>query len=50
MPGERAETALDELFAATAATATALAGVEELREPAPLAARAVKPRATVAAG
>jgi FMN reductase len=44
-PGERAGAALDELFAATAATAAALAGVDELLEPAPLAARAIKPRA-----
>jgi FMN reductase len=43
VPGEGAETALDELLAGTAATAAALAGVEELRAPAPLAARAVKP-------
>jgi FMN reductase len=45
VPGERAATALDELFAGTAATATALDGVEALREPPPLAARAIKPRA-----
>jgi FMN reductase len=44
-PGERAETLLDQLFASTVATAAALAGVEELAEPSPLAARAIKPRA-----
>jgi FMN reductase len=44
VPGERAETALDELFAGVAATAAALDGVEELRAPTPLAARAIKPR------
>jgi FMN reductase len=45
VPGERAETALDELFAATVATASALDGVDAAAGPAPLAARAVKPRA-----
>jgi FMN reductase len=44
VPGERAATALDELFAGTAATAAALDGVEALLEPPPLAARAIKPR------
>jgi FMN reductase len=44
VPGERAATLLDELFAGTVATAAALAGVEELREPTPLAAKAIKPR------
>jgi FMN reductase len=44
VPGERAATVLDELFAGTVATAAALAGVEALREPSPLAARAIKPR------
>jgi FMN reductase len=45
VPGERAETALDELFAATAATAAALDGVTDLLAPAPLAGKAIKPRA-----
>ncbi len=45
VPVERAEIALDQLLAATAAVAGALAGVEALGAPAPLAARAVKPRA-----
>lgn len=44
VPGERAATVLDQLFAATAAAATALDGVEALAEPTPLAARAIKPR------
>jgi FMN reductase len=44
VPGERAATLLDQLFAATVATAAALDGVEEIREPSPLAARAIKPR------
>lgn len=44
VPGERAEAALDQLFAGVHATATALGGVEELLEPTPLAARAIKPR------
>jgi FMN reductase len=44
VPGERAATALDELFAGTVATAAALAGVEALRDPSPLAAKAIKPR------
>jgi FMN reductase len=44
VPGERAATVLDQLFAATAATATALDGVEALAEPLPLAAKAIKPR------
>jgi len=43
---DRAAALLDGLFAATVATAAALEGVEEIREPAPLAARAIKPRAT----
>jgi FMN reductase len=43
-PGERAEAALDDLFAATAEAATALAGTSAGFEPAPLAARAIKPR------
>jgi FMN reductase len=44
VPGERAATVLDELFAGTIATAEALDGVEQIRDPAPLAARAIKPR------
>jgi FMN reductase len=44
VPGERAATLLDELFAATVATAAALDGVEALAEPTPLAAKAIKPR------
>jgi FMN reductase len=50
VPGERAETALDELLVATAETAAALAGVEAIRTPAPLAAKAIKPRPTKASG
>jgi FMN reductase len=45
VPGERAATLLDQLFAATVATAAALDGVEEIREPTPPAAKAIKPRA-----
>ncbi len=45
VPGGRAEKVLDQLFAATAAAATALDPVEALAEPLPLGARAVKPRA-----
>jgi NAD(P)H-dependent FMN reductase len=48
VPGERAATALDELFAATAAAATALDGNVAGREPAPLAAKAIKPRPAAA--
>jgi FMN reductase len=44
VPGERAATVLDQLFASTAATAAALDGVEALAEPLPLAAKAIKPR------
>jgi FMN reductase len=44
VPGERAERALDELLAATAATSGALAGGPAGHEPAPLSARAIKPR------
>ncbi len=44
VPGERAETLLDQLFAGVAATAAALGGVEELLAPSPLAAKAIKPR------
>jgi FMN reductase len=43
-PGERAETALDQLFATTVATAAALAGSAAGFEPAPLAAAAIKPK------
>lgn len=43
-PGERAETALDELFAATAEAAGALSGTAAGFEPSPLAAKAIKPR------
>jgi FMN reductase len=43
-PGERAVTALDQLLAASAAASAALAGTEAGFEPAPLAARAIKPR------
>jgi FMN reductase len=44
-PGERAATALDELFVATVAAAEALDGSVATRDPAPLAARAIKARA-----
>lgn len=44
-PGERAEAALDGLFAATAEASAALAGTAAGFEPAPLAAKAIKPRA-----
>jgi FMN reductase len=49
VPGERAATVLDQLFAATVATAAALDGVEALRDPSPLAAKAIKPRAAATA-
>src|SRR6201999_4424322 len=42
--GERAEAELDQLFAATAGTAAALAGTAAGWEPGPLAAKAIKPR------
>ena len=45
VPGERAATLLDQLFAATVETAAALAGTAAGFEPGPLAARAIKPRA-----
>jgi FMN reductase len=45
VPGERAEAALDQLFTATVDAAAALDGVDSVREPMPLAARAIKPRA-----
>ena len=48
VPGERAATALDQLFVATAATAEALRGSVVAYEPAPLAAQAIKPRAVAA--
>jgi FMN reductase len=44
VPGEWAAALLDQLFAATLATAAALDGVEALAEPTPLAAKAIKPR------
>jgi FMN reductase len=44
VPGERAEAALDDLFTAVAATTEALDGVDALRAPVPLAARAIKPK------
>jgi FMN reductase len=44
VPGERAEAALDQLFATTTATATALAGSAAGFEPGPLAAKAIKPK------
>ncbi|MBS1894779.1 MAG: NAD(P)H-dependent oxidoreductase [Actinobacteria bacterium] len=44
VPGERAATALDDLFAATAEAAAALAGTKTGFEPGPLAAKAIKPR------
>ena len=44
VPGERAETVLDQLFAGVAATAAALDGVDAVAEPLPLGAKAVKPR------
>jgi FMN reductase len=46
VPGEPAATVLDQLFAGTVATAAALDGVEALRDPSPLAARAIRPRPT----
>jgi FMN reductase len=49
VPGERAETVLDQLFTGVAATAAALDGVDAVAEPLPLGAKAVKPR-TKAAG
>jgi FMN reductase len=49
-PGERASTALDELFAATAEAAGALSGTRAGFEPSPLAAKAIKPRARGASG
>jgi FMN reductase len=48
VPGERAETVLDQLFAGVAATAAALDGVDAVAEPLPLGAKAVKPRAKAA--
>jgi FMN reductase len=49
-PGERASTALDQLFAGTAEVAAALAGTSARFEPAPLAAKAIKPRAAANSG
>jgi FMN reductase len=48
VPGERAETVLDQLFTGVAATAAALDGVDAVAEPLPLGAKAVKPRAKAA--
>jgi FMN reductase len=48
VPGERAETVLDQLFTGVAATAAALDGVDAIAEPLPLGAKAVKPRAKAA--
>jgi FMN reductase len=47
-PGERASAELDKLFAGTAETAAALAGTTIGFEPAPLGARAIKPRPAAA--
>ena len=47
VPGERAERLLDELFAATVATADALDAVPGFAAPTPLAARAIKSKAGV---
>jgi FMN reductase len=44
IPGERAETVLDQLFTGVAATAAALDGVDAVAEPLPLGAKAVRPR------
>jgi FMN reductase len=44
VPGERAESALDQLFAATVEAAAALAGTKAGFEPGPLAGKAIKPR------
>jgi FMN reductase len=48
VPGERAATLLDQLFAATTETAAALAGTAAGHEPSPLAAKAIKPRPAAA--
>jgi FMN reductase len=48
VPGERAETVLDQLFTGVAATAAALEAVDAVAEPLPLGAKAVKPRAKAA--
>jgi FMN reductase len=45
VPGERAEAALDQLFAATAEASAALAGTAAGFAPGPLAAKAIKPKA-----
>ncbi len=45
VPTERAATLLDQLFAGTLAASEALAGVEAIGEPTPLAAKAIKARA-----
>jgi FMN reductase len=44
-PGERANAVLDQLFTATTEAAAALDGVDAIREPTPLAAKAIKARA-----
>jgi FMN reductase len=44
VPSDRAEAALDQLFIATVEVTAALAGKAAVGEPAPLSARAVKPR------
>jgi FMN reductase len=48
VPGERAETVLDQLFTGVAATSAALDPVDAVAEPLPLGAKAVKPRAKAA--
>lgn len=48
VPGERAATLLDQLFAATVETAAALVGTAAGIEPSPLAAKAIKPRPAAA--
>jgi FMN reductase len=50
VPGQRAETALDQLFATTAEVSAALAGTAAGFEPGPLAAKAIKPRPAKATG
>jgi len=44
VPGERAEAALDQLFQSTVEASSALSGTTVGFEPAPLAAKAIKPR------
>jgi FMN reductase len=50
VPGERAEAALDQLFATTAEVSAALARTAAGFEPGPLAAKAIKPRPAKATG